>query len=39
MKKNFEKDAPKKRGRPEKSSGGKVVQTKAGKQKSSGKKD
>ena len=38
MRKNFEKDAPKKRGRPKKSSVEKVVQTKAGKQKSSDKK-
>ena len=38
MEKDFGKDTAKKSGRPKKSSGGKAVQTKAGKQKSTGKK-
>ena len=38
MEKNFEKDTAKKRGRPKKSSDGKTVQAKSGKQNSTGKK-
>ncbi len=38
MEKNFEKNTSKKRGRPKKNSGGKTMQAKTGKQKSSGKK-
>ena len=38
MDKNIGKDTAKKRGRPKKSTGGKAVQTKSGKQKPAGKK-
>lgn len=38
MEKDFKKDSAKKRGRPKKSTGGKSVQTKSGKQKPTGKK-
>jgi len=38
MDKNIGKDTDKKRGRPKKSTGEKPVQTKSGKQKSTGKK-
>jgi len=38
MERKFEKNTAKKRGRPKKSTEGKAVQTKSGKQKSTGKK-